>query len=25
AVSKGGKPAQYIGYELMVNDAMLIQ
>jgi len=25
AVSKGGKPAQYIGYELKVNDAMLIQ
>jgi formate dehydrogenase major subunit len=25
AVCKGGKPAQYIGYELMVNDAMLIQ
>ena len=25
AVSKGGKPVQYIGYELMVNDAMLIQ
>ena len=25
AVTKGGKPAQFIGYELLVNDAMLIQ
>ena len=25
AVTKGGKPAQFIGYELLVNDAMLIR
>ena len=25
AVTKGGKPAQFIGYELLVNDTMLIR